>query len=151
MNLFNIYSLMHQSIRPSIHPSIIHISIQLTHKLMHSFFAQSQSCTHLISFVTFLSFIHSSTQKFIPLFTQVHPCTFFLFSLIQFLFSFLFFFWSLQSLSPVQLLFMDPVHWTFQARVLEWTAVSSSGESSRPKDGTSISCISCMTGRFFTH
>ena len=29
---------------------------------------------------------------------------------------------------------LNPVHWIFQARILEWIAISSSGESSRPKD-----------------
>ena len=36
------------------------------------------------------------------------------------------------------------VHEIFQARILEWVAISSSGGSSRPRDQTHISCISCM-------
>ena len=42
---------------------------------------------------------------------------------------------------------MDCVHGIFQARVLEWVAVSFSRESSRPWDGTRVSCIA---GRCFT-
>ena len=38
----------------------------------------------------------------------------------------------------------------FQARILEWVAISSSRGSSRPKDQTHISCVSCLAGRFFT-
>ena len=37
-----------------------------------------------------------------------------------------------------------------QARILEWVAMTSSKGSSQPKDQTSISCGSCITGRFFT-
>ena len=33
------------------------------------------------------------------------------------------------------------VHGIFQARVLEWVAISSSRESSQPRDGTCASCI----------
>ena len=52
--------------------------------------------------------------------------------------------------------FYDPVdcsppgssaHGIFQARILEWVAISSSRGSSRPRDQTRISCISC-TGRW---
>ena len=35
----------------------------------------------------------------------------------------------------------------FQARILEWVAISSSRGSSWPRDGT---CVSCMAGGFFT-
>ena len=38
-------------------------------------------------------------------------------------------------------------HGTFQARVLEWAAISFSRESSRTRDQTQISCI---VGRCFT-
>ena len=38
------------------------------------------------------------------------------------------------------------VHGIFQARILEWVAISSSRESSWPKDRT---CVSCIAGRFF--
>ena len=85
MNLLNIYSMMHQPIHPSTHPSIIHISIQLTHTFMHSFLPQAQSCTHLISFVTFLSFIHKHLEflyspRFILLFpSSLHWSRFFFF------------------------------------------------------------------------
>ena len=36
----------------------------------------------------------------------------------------------------------------FQARILEWVAISSSRGSSQPRDQTQVSCIS---GRFFRH
>ena len=39
------------------------------------------------------------------------------------------------------------VHGIFQARVLEWVAISFSRGSSRPRDQTQVSCI---TGRHFT-
>ena len=39
------------------------------------------------------------------------------------------------------------VYGIFQARVLEWVAISFSRGSSRPRDRT---CISCIPGRFFT-
>ena len=35
----------------------------------------------------------------------------------------------------------------FQARILEWVAMPSSWGSSRPKDQTHISCVSCTAGR----
>ena len=38
------------------------------------------------------------------------------------------------------------VHGILQARILEWAAISSSRESSQPRDQTQVSCISC-TGR----
>ena len=38
----------------------------------------------------------------------------------------------------------------FQARILEWAAVSYSRGSSQPRDQTCISYISCIAGRFFT-
>ena len=39
------------------------------------------------------------------------------------------------------------VHGIFQARVLEWVAISFSRGSSRPRDWT---CVSCIVGRHFT-
>ena len=39
------------------------------------------------------------------------------------------------------------VHGILQARILEWVAISFSRGSFRPRDKT---CISCITGRFFT-
>ena len=42
------------------------------------------------------------------------------------------------------------VHGIFWARILEWVAISFSKGSSRPRDSTSISCMSCMAGGFFT-
>ena len=41
------------------------------------------------------------------------------------------------------------VHGIFQARILQWVAISSSRGSSLPWDGTPVSCISCNAGRFF--
>ena len=38
----------------------------------------------------------------------------------------------------------------FQARILEWVAISFSRRSSRPRDGTRVSCISC-TGRWILY
>ena len=37
----------------------------------------------------------------------------------------------------------------FQARILKWVAISYSKGSSWPRDGTCISCVSCLAGRFF--
>ena len=42
------------------------------------------------------------------------------------------------------------VHGIFQARILEWVAISSSRGSSPPRDQTQVSCVSCIAGRFFT-
>ena len=39
------------------------------------------------------------------------------------------------------------VHGIFQARILEWVAISFSSRSSQPRDGTPVSCTA---GRFFT-
>ena len=59
-----------------------------------------------------------------------------------------------KSLSHVQL--CDPmdcglqdssIHGVFQARELEWVAISFSRGSSQPRDQT---CVSCIAGRFFT-
>jgi len=36
------------------------------------------------------------------------------------------------------------VHGIFQARILEWVAISYSRGSSRPRDQTHISCILCI-------
>ena len=41
-------------------------------------------------------------------------------------------------------------HWIFQVIVLEWLAISSSRGSSQPTDQTSVSCLSRITGGFFT-
>ena len=38
----------------------------------------------------------------------------------------------------------------FQARILEWVAISSSSVSSWPQGQTYVSCASCIAGRFFT-
>ena len=62
-----------------------------------------------------------------------------------------------QSLSDVWL-FCDPVgysspgssiHGISQARILEWVAICFSRGSSRPRDRTHVSCISCIGGRIF--
>ena len=42
------------------------------------------------------------------------------------------------------------VHGNFQARILEWVAISSSRRSSQPRDRIHISCVSSIAGRFFT-
>ena len=42
------------------------------------------------------------------------------------------------------------VHEIFPARLLEWVAISFSKGSSPTKDGTHVSCASCLTGEFFT-
>ena len=38
-----------------------------------------------------------------------------------------------------------------QARILEWVTISSSRGSSRSRDWTCDSCVSCISGGFFTH
>ena len=57
-------------------------------------------------------------------------------------------------------LFVDPmdssppgssVHGILQARILEWVAISSSSGSSRPRDQTDISYVSCIDGRVLYH
>ena len=40
------------------------------------------------------------------------------------------------------------IHGILQVRILEWVAISSSRGSSRPRDQTRVSCISCTVGRF---
>ena len=42
------------------------------------------------------------------------------------------------------------VHGIFQARILEWVAISYSRESSQPRDQIHLSDVSCITGGFFT-
>ena len=42
------------------------------------------------------------------------------------------------------------VQGTFQARILEWVAISSSRGSSRSRGQTHFSCVTCIAGRFFT-
>ena len=37
------------------------------------------------------------------------------------------------------------VHGIFRARILDWFAISFSRGSSQPKDGTSLSCVSCIS------
>ena len=43
------------------------------------------------------------------------------------------------------------VHGTFQARMLEWVAISYSRGASQPRDGTHISCISCIGRQILYH
>ena len=50
-------------------------------------------------------------------------------------------------LEPTRLL----CSWAFQARILEWVAISSSKGFSWPKDRPHISYVSWAAGRFFTH
>ena len=40
------------------------------------------------------------------------------------------------------------VHWTLQARILEWVAISPSRGSSWPRDQTHISCVCCIADKF---
>ena len=42
------------------------------------------------------------------------------------------------------------VHGILQGKILKWVAISSTRGSSQPRDQTHISCVSCITGRFFT-
>ena len=42
------------------------------------------------------------------------------------------------------------VQGVFQARILEWVAISYSRGSSQPRDGTHVSVSPALTGRFFT-
>ena len=42
------------------------------------------------------------------------------------------------------------VHGVFQARILEWVAISSSRRSSEPRDQNHICCGSSIAGRLFT-
>ena len=39
------------------------------------------------------------------------------------------------------------VHWMLEARILEWVAISSSRGSSRPRDGTPVTCLGSCLGR----
>ena len=43
------------------------------------------------------------------------------------------------------------VYGIFHARILEWVAISYSRGSSKLKEWTHISCVSCIAGWFFTH
>ena len=43
------------------------------------------------------------------------------------------------------------VHGIFQARILEWVAISSSRGSSQPRDHTHVSCISCIVRQVLYH
>ena len=43
------------------------------------------------------------------------------------------------------------VHRTFQARILEWVAISYSRGYSRPRDRTCISCVSCISRLILCH
>jgi len=45
---------------------------------------------------------------------------------------------------------VSSVHGIFQARILEWVAISSSRGSSRPRDWTQVSSGFCTAGGFFT-
>ena len=43
------------------------------------------------------------------------------------------------------------LHRIFQAKILEWVAISCSSRSYPYRNGISVSCVSCITSRFFTH
>ena len=49
--------------------------------------------------------------------------------------------WSVACQAPLSMGF-------FQAKMLEWVAISSSRGSPQPRDQT---CVSCIAGGFFTH
>ena len=66
---------------------------------------------------------------------------------------------SLSSIFQSCLILCDPIdcslpgssaHWIFQARILEWVAISYSRKYSRPRDRICVSCVSCIGGGFFT-
>ena len=42
------------------------------------------------------------------------------------------------------------VHGIFQARIVEWVAISFSRESSQPRNQTCVTYVSCIASRFFT-
>ena len=44
----------------------------------------------------------------------------------------------------------SPGYRILHARILDWVAMSSSRVSSQTKEWTSVSCIACVAGRFFT-
>ena len=46
---------------------------------------------------------------------------------------------------------VSSVHGIFQARILEWVAISYPRESSQPKDWTLISCVSCIGREILYH
>ena len=53
--------------------------------------------------------------------------------------------------TPCTIAHQDPLFVEFfQARILEWVAISYSRESSWPRDQTCISCVSALAGGFFT-
>ena len=57
-------------------------------------------------------------------------------------------------LSRIQLVVTPPgfsVHGIFQARILEWVAMSSSRGSSWPRDWTHVSCVSCIGRQIHYH
>ena len=41
--------------------------------------------------------------------------------------------------------------WIFHARILEWVAIPFSGGSFQPRDGTCVSCISCIGSQILYH
>ena len=41
------------------------------------------------------------------------------------------------------------VHGLLQAKIVEWVAISFSRESSRPRDGTHVSCVSCISRQIY--
>ena len=43
------------------------------------------------------------------------------------------------------------VHGIFQARIVEWVAISFSRESSQPRNQARVTCVSCIASGFFTH
>ena len=55
------------------------------------------------------------------------------------------------TLQPLGLWSARFVHEIFQARILEWVAIAPSKEFFRPRDGTHVSCISCIGRQILYH
>ena len=51
---------------------------------------------------------------------------------------------------PSRVSFVTPKIWILQARIVEWVAIPFSKGSSWPRDRTRVSCVSCITGSFFS-
>ena len=54
-----------------------------------------------------------------------------------------------QSLQSCPTLCDPGVHRILQVKILEWVAISSSRESSQPRDGSHVVCVSCITRMIF--
>ena len=114
-------------------------------------FASTKLCKQLLTYSIGHSifFIHCTNQNH---FSVCFSCVFTFLEIIKHV-------W-LCSVAQLCLTLCDPmdcsppgssVHGIFQARILEWVAVSFSGVSSQPKDQTHISCIYCIGRRIIYH